>query len=477
MRKLYLLSVCCVLQLGLFAQQGVSINTSGSAPHSSAMLDVTSTSKGMLVPRMTSSQRTAISGPAEGLLVYDTTTDGFWFYQSGWKSLSGGQWTVGGSGIYNLTDNVGIGDSTPEEELTVNGTIKVHEGGTRSISIDDSEIKSQASVNNQLTLNGFEGVTNINAGGTGARFVNILNNNDGSQLRIGRSVTSSAMVRIAKNSFIEEPHLELFETGDSDGYANMSFKSSGGTSSSSFWLLRGRTSTSPVFAFYFNDGTTGKTFATLDGANQEWQHFTRVGINNNSPTDWLHISAPANQDALRVQVDGTTRLRVHGNGGVSIGYNPGSPAYALQLDNSATPLVGHARATAWTTYSDARVKRNVRALEHGLNTVMALQPKQYDHHSSEFDDIEGLRLLEEKRSTMGFLAQELETVLPEAVIAPEDETQDLYAVNYEKIIPVLTKAIQEQQRLIEQLQTQVAALTSDTTPMGLTAQNIRQDED
>ncbi|MCP4045700.1 MAG: hypothetical protein GY732_06880, partial [Gammaproteobacteria bacterium] len=72
----------------LFAQVGV--NTDGTAPDGSAMLDVKSTTKGMLVPRMTTAQRTAISSPATGLLVFDETTDGFWFYNGSiWKGLSG----------------------------------------------------------------------------------------------------------------------------------------------------------------------------------------------------------------------------------------------------------------------------------------------------------------------------------------------------------------------------------------------------
>jgi hypothetical protein len=54
----------------LFAQ--VSINTDNSAPANSAMLDVKSTTKGMLIPRMTSALRAAISSPVDGLMVYQT---------------------------------------------------------------------------------------------------------------------------------------------------------------------------------------------------------------------------------------------------------------------------------------------------------------------------------------------------------------------------------------------------------------------
>lgn len=59
-------------------------------PDPSAELDVTSTTKGMLVPRVTTAQRTAIVTPADGLLVYDTNTTTFWFYKTGtgWTQIA-----------------------------------------------------------------------------------------------------------------------------------------------------------------------------------------------------------------------------------------------------------------------------------------------------------------------------------------------------------------------------------------------------
>jgi len=69
--------------------QNVAINNTGSTPDPSAMLDVQSSSKGMLVPRMTSAQRNIISNPAVGLLVYDTNEGSFWFYNgTSWLDLS-----------------------------------------------------------------------------------------------------------------------------------------------------------------------------------------------------------------------------------------------------------------------------------------------------------------------------------------------------------------------------------------------------
>ncbi|MEZ4965144.1 MAG: hypothetical protein R2791_07875 [Saprospiraceae bacterium] len=60
-------------------QAQVAINQDNSAPDPSAMLDVKSSDKGMLVPRMTTAQREAIANPATGLLVFDTDTESFWY--------------------------------------------------------------------------------------------------------------------------------------------------------------------------------------------------------------------------------------------------------------------------------------------------------------------------------------------------------------------------------------------------------------
>lgn len=61
--------------------QSVSINNDGAAASSAAILDVNSTTKGLLIPRMTAQQKDAILNPVEGLLVYQTDAEyGFYFY-------------------------------------------------------------------------------------------------------------------------------------------------------------------------------------------------------------------------------------------------------------------------------------------------------------------------------------------------------------------------------------------------------------
>lgn len=83
---LVILSFILIASDSIFAQN-VAINTDGSAPDASAMLDVKSTAKGFLAPRMTTAQRTAITTPATGLTVYQTDGNkGFYFYDgSAWQ--------------------------------------------------------------------------------------------------------------------------------------------------------------------------------------------------------------------------------------------------------------------------------------------------------------------------------------------------------------------------------------------------------
>jgi hypothetical protein len=83
------LTFLCLLA-GLFtASAQVSISADGSPPDSSAMLDIKSTDKGLLIPRMTSTQRTAIVSPVAGLLVFQTGSPGGYYYFDGstWIAL------------------------------------------------------------------------------------------------------------------------------------------------------------------------------------------------------------------------------------------------------------------------------------------------------------------------------------------------------------------------------------------------------
>jgi hypothetical protein len=107
----------------LQAQNGVGINETGSSPHSSSILDLSSTKAGILIPRMTQTQRnTNISSPATGLLIYQTdNTSGFYYYDgTAWVRVSDA-----GNGIQSISVNAPItttGGQNPTLGITQSNT-------------------------------------------------------------------------------------------------------------------------------------------------------------------------------------------------------------------------------------------------------------------------------------------------------------------------------------------------------------------
>ncbi len=124
MKKVLFISLLLLLTgIGAFAQVG--INADNSVPEPSAMLDVKSVTKGVLVPRMTAAQRDAISSPATGLLVFCTDNNQYYSNKGtpgtpNWIMVNS-QWLSAGSDIYFNAGKVGIGTGTPDQKLSIRG--------------------------------------------------------------------------------------------------------------------------------------------------------------------------------------------------------------------------------------------------------------------------------------------------------------------------------------------------------------------
>jgi len=105
MKRLILLF--CLVTTGVYAQTGIGTTT----PDASAKLDISSTTKGLLAPRMTAAQKTAISLPATGLLVYQTDAPTGFYVNTGtsaspvWLRISN-DWTKSGNDISYTSGNV-----------------------------------------------------------------------------------------------------------------------------------------------------------------------------------------------------------------------------------------------------------------------------------------------------------------------------------------------------------------------------------
>lgn len=81
----------CLFFLACHLSGQVSINTTGSPPVATAMLDISGSGKGILIPRMTASDRDLISNPAQSLLIFNTTSNCYNYWTgTAWIALAAG---------------------------------------------------------------------------------------------------------------------------------------------------------------------------------------------------------------------------------------------------------------------------------------------------------------------------------------------------------------------------------------------------
>src|SRR5512138_961557 len=142
MKKLTALFISfLMIILNSFSQ--VAINSDGSMPDASSMLDIKSTTKGLLIPRMTTSQRNSITSPADGLIVYDIDLGSLCVRRSGaWVQATfmptGTNYTnqvtfwsspgtlSGNNNLHWDTSNnrLGIGTISPNQQLELTGSLR-----------------------------------------------------------------------------------------------------------------------------------------------------------------------------------------------------------------------------------------------------------------------------------------------------------------------------------------------------------------
>ncbi|MFH2094609.1 MAG: hypothetical protein ABIJ16_02820, partial [Bacteroidota bacterium] len=136
MKKLSLFGFIFLSGMALFAQNVAVTDDDAYSANTSAMLDVKSTTKGFLAPRVTTTQRNAIASPAAGLLVYDTTIGGYYYYNgSAWLNLTtggstGAFWSYSSPNIYMTTgtDKLGLGTPSPLHKIHLYESVAVTDG-------------------------------------------------------------------------------------------------------------------------------------------------------------------------------------------------------------------------------------------------------------------------------------------------------------------------------------------------------------
>lgn len=111
--------------------------------------------------------------------------------------------------------------------------------------------------------------------------------------------------------------------------------------------------------------------------------------------------------------------------------------HVFQISASSVDHVGSFNGS-WTAPSDRRLKENIKTIDHGLDKVLQLNPVEYDW-------------IKDGKHAIGFIAQEVEEVLPEVVRRIKFFGEDTYTMEYHAIIPVLVNAIKELKKEIDSL--------------------------
>jgi hypothetical protein len=122
---------------------------------------------------------------------------------------------------------------------------------------------------------------------------------------------------------------------------------------------------------------------------------------------------------------------------------------------------GEVHATAFVNISDERTKSEFSPLANVLEKIMEIQTYEYTLNNRYYDSLTGQLIFADyaSKSDFGFKAQELQALFPKVVSIPDDEETQLYGVKYDKMVVVLTKAIQEQQSIIESQEMQIETLS------------------
>ena len=190
-----------------------------------------------------------------------------------------------------------------------------------------------------------------------------------------------------------------------------------------------------------------------------------LGLGFDTPNVRLHIISPTTEDANADNGKGSIVVGAINSENIAIDRNEimarnnNAPATLnLQKDGGNVKVGGSIVHT-----SDRRLKRDISELPYGLKEILQLQPKEYYWKNRTQD-----------HKSLGLIAQEVETIIANVVTTENDEAKTL-GVSYTELIPVLIKAIQEQQELIKALQLKVDNQETfirdrDSKIEGLTAQ-------
>lgn len=432
-------------------------------------LDLGANTDAIHVPVGTTAQRPG--SPAAGYFRYNTTTGGFEGYTDSWGAIAGG-----GGTAPSLDTMTGDGSDTtltlstsPINEnatfVTIDGVLQHKD--TYSISgttLTFSEAPPNGSKVESITLTATSSTTaNILSDADSDTKIQVEESTDEDKIRFDTGGTERMVIDSSGNLGIGTA------SGDvrSDGVAARTYVSIIGSSN------RGVLNIGSTAA----NGADGGKLTFVNGTNAVAEIYSDT--DSGSQTNGMMAFSTSNSERMRIDSSGRLLVAKTSTGRTTAGHEFHTDGFArhtvsgdksleavrtsddgevLEIfkDNTLKQVLGTASNTL---FSDKKVKKDIKSLELGLNLINKLNPTEYRH------------ILDDNDSpiSLGLIAQEFEKSLEEVGIEKnstyllqhkpsEDKEQSDYWLDYQKLTPVLIKAIQEQQEQIEALQSEINTL-------------------
>jgi hypothetical protein len=417
MKKSLLILIFTVFSYSLFSQVGIGT----VSPSPGALLDIDSSEKGLLIPRVNIADINTIApvtgGATKGLLVYNnnaTTGEGFYYWDSSkWVNLTNKDWklngnssTSPGSDFLGTTDNKDLIIKTNNTEVLnfkTNGQIQAKNAGTASAPL--------------FTWSGDAntGVFQISAD------------------KLGLSAGGLEFMRLSEGSTDE---IIINESGD---VLNVRIESNNNTHT----MFSDGTNDAVIFGSTGNLFDNGSVFSTVDASPNYNTTIDYVADFDNGSSRGTTMGL----GSIEYLVDGEAELFVS---------DSFSPNLDLTYDLGFSMSWRDIYASNFYTVSDINAKTNIKKMPYGLKEILKLNTISYQLKEDPFNE-----------NRIGLVAQEVNKHIKEATKTHsmkkneagvfEEVKLDKMRVSYNSLVPVLIQATKEQQELITKLEEKIEA--------------------